>query len=75
MGASLIQVAPECHDMVWCSWLGSIFIKAIGRKRKLEMVVPYLIYVVRVELCRVAGSLGFLHRRDGNYALLSKSWT
>jgi hypothetical protein len=46
----------------------------IGKKRKLGMVVPYLIYVVCVELRRAADSLGFLHRRDGNYALLSESW-
>jgi hypothetical protein len=38
------------------------------------MVVPYLIYVIHVELHRAAGSLGFLHRRDGKYALLLESW-
>jgi hypothetical protein len=29
------------------------------------MVVVYLIYVIRVELRHAAGSLGFLHRKDG----------
>jgi hypothetical protein len=47
---------------------------AIGRKRKLGKVAPYLIYVIHVELHRAAGLLGFLHRRDGNYILLSESW-
>jgi hypothetical protein len=31
------------------------------------MIVPYLIYVICVELLHAAGSLGFLRRRDGNY--------
>jgi hypothetical protein len=44
------------------------------RKKNLGMVVPYLIYVIHVELCRAAGSLGFLRQRDGNYALLLESW-
>jgi hypothetical protein len=38
------------------------------------MVVPYLIYVIRIGLHHTAGSLGFLLRRDGNCALLSESW-
>jgi hypothetical protein len=39
------------------------------------MVVPYLIYIISVELRHATGSLGFLRRRDGNYALLlSESW-
>jgi hypothetical protein len=54
--------------------MGSIFIMVIGRKRNLGMVVPYLIYVVCVELRHAASSLRFLRRRDGNYALLSESW-
>jgi hypothetical protein len=41
------------------------------RKKK---KAPYLIYVIHVELHRAAGLLGFLHRRDGNYTLLSESW-
>jgi hypothetical protein len=28
------------------------------------MVIPYLIYVIRVELRCVASSMGFLHRND-----------
>jgi hypothetical protein len=44
------------------------------KKIKVGMVVPYLIYVVHVELCHAALSLRFLHRRDGNYALLLESW-
>jgi hypothetical protein len=43
------------------------------KKRKIGMEVPYLIYVIHVELRRAADSLRFLHRRDGNYALLSES--
>jgi hypothetical protein len=71
MYTSLIRVAPECRDIGGAclpvsrrSWLGHVFIKAIGRKRKLGMVIPYLIYVIRVELCCVASSMGFLHRND-----------
>jgi hypothetical protein len=29
------------------------------------MIVRYLMYVVHVELCHVAGSLGFFHQKDG----------
>jgi hypothetical protein len=63
MDASLIRVAPECHNtggaclpVLWRSWLGFIFIKATRRKRKPGMVIPYLIYVVHVELHCAASS-------------------
>jgi hypothetical protein len=39
------------------------------KRRKLGTAVPYLIHVVHVELCRVAGLLRFPHHRDGNHAL------
>jgi hypothetical protein len=41
------------------------------KKKKARNGSSFLIYVIRVELHRAVGSLGFLHRRDGNYALLS----
>jgi hypothetical protein len=44
------------------------------KKRRLGMVVPYLIYIIHVELRCTVCSLGFLHRTYGNYALLSEPW-
>jgi hypothetical protein len=44
------------------------------KKKKVGMVVPYLIYVIHVELRHDADSLGFLRRRDENYAHLSELW-
>jgi hypothetical protein len=80
MDVSLIWVSPECHDTGSLAYLyhGTLgweaYLSTIRRKRKLGMVVPYLICVVCVDLRHAAGSLGFLRRRDGNYALLSESW-
>jgi hypothetical protein len=45
----------------------------MGGEKRLGMVVPYLVYVIYVELCRVIGLLRFRRPRDGGRALLSES--
>jgi hypothetical protein len=64
-------VAPER------SWLGSVFIKAIGRKIKLGMVVPYLIcrswWLIgissskRWKLCTPFRVVGVMNRRPSSW--------
>jgi hypothetical protein len=43
------------------------------KKKRLGMVVPYLVYVICVELHHAICLLQFLHRKDGGPILLSKS--
>jgi hypothetical protein len=71
MDANLIWVAPKYHNTggpadPYHGALGrnAYFWKRRGRKRKLRMGVPYLIYVVCVELHRTVFLLGFLHQRN-----------
>jgi hypothetical protein len=44
-----------------------------SNREKLGMTVPYLIYVICVELHCAASLLGFPRQRDGGHALLSES--
>jgi hypothetical protein len=66
-----------CLLVSWRSWPKCVFSEAIG-KRKLGSWVPYLIYVIHVELHHTIGLLGLFHQRKRKHAPPSQScawWT
>jgi hypothetical protein len=74
-----IRVAPEFCDAggLASPYHGLLDGKHICRgdrkRKKLRMMIPYMIYVVRVELRRDANLLRFPHHRDRDHTLLLES--
>jgi hypothetical protein len=58
----VIQVGLPNRIMVLLAEM--VFSEVIGKTRKLGMGVPYMIYVIRVELHHIVSLLRFLYQRN-----------